>query len=71
MSEILRLGVKGMISTTSSQLVKGKKYMYTLKAECGRMLMVGFYTVVAALGLCTTVHHTTIVTLLFIQLLQQ
>ena len=28
MSEILRLGVKGMISTTSSQLVKGKKYMF-------------------------------------------
>lgn len=71
MSEILRLGVKGMRPTTNSQLVKGKKYMYTLKAKCGRMLIVGFYAMVATLGLCTIVHHTPIVTLLFIRFLQQ
>ena len=71
MSEILRIGVKGIMSTTDSQLVKGENCMYTLKAKCGRMLIVGFYTMVATLGLCTIVHHATIVTLLFIQLLHQ
>lgn len=49
MSEILRIGVKGIMSTTDSQLVKGGNCMYTLKAKCGRMLIVGFYTMVATL----------------------